>query len=75
MSSQVNERIDFHPHWNAMSINSGIKQCKSFVLWREVAKRERGRGLNQQAEASRDWPALQRETGIDGYKKYFVAHL
>jgi len=71
VSSHVNERTDFHPHWNATFTNSGIKQCKLIVLWSKVAER----GLTQQAEAGRDWPALQREMEIAGHKKYFLAHL
>lgn len=72
MSSQVKEIVDFHPHWNA-TINSSIKWCKLIVLWREVAKRGRERGLTQQAEASRDRSALQRDMGIAGHKKIFCS--
>lgn len=70
----MREFISIH-NWNETLINSGIKWYKSFVPWRAVAKRERERGLTQDAEASRDWSALQREMGIAGDKKYFVAHL
>lgn len=73
-TKSMREFISIH-NWNETLINSGIKWYKSFVPWRAVAKRERERGLTQDAEASRDWSALQREMGIAGDKKYFVAHL
>lgn len=80
VSSQVNEILDFHPHWNATLIKSGIKQYKSFVkaaicsLEGGGQKRKRERA-NQQAEACRDWSALQRKMGTAGHKKYFVAFI